>query len=528
MTNEKRPKPVILVILDGWGVATPSKANAISLANTINYNNFLKTYPVFLLQAAGEAVGLSWGEMGNSEVGHLSLGAGQIIYQNLTKITLAISDGSFYNNSCLANACLWAKKKKSALHLLGLVSNGGVHSYNEHLYALLELAKKQKVPKVYIHAILDGRDTPYNSGYNFIAKLIIQIGKIGIGEIATLSGRFYAMDRDNHWLRTRLAYQAIVDGEGQESFNDPLSAIQISYKNNIFDEEILPQVVAKDKSEFNGINENDSVIFFNFRGDRARQLTKAIIFPTFEKFERRKGYIKNLLFTTMTEYEKDLPVDIAFPQANISEPLAKVISDAGLHQLHIAETEKYAHVAYFFNGGREEAFKNETRILIPSPPVSSYDQKPEMSAREITEKVISEVNKNIYDFVVINYANADMVGHSGNLQATIQAIECLDECLGKLYELVISYNGIMLITADHGNAEGLFNLQTGAIDKEHSNQPVPFIIIGNQYKDKTTITGGISDLNKITASGVLADVAPTILKIMGLKKPGEMTGQPLI
>ena len=528
MVNEKRPKPVVLVILDGWGVAPPSKANAISLANTPNFDKLIATYPTHLLQAGGEAVGLAWGEMGNSEVGHLSLGSGQIIYQNLPRISLAITDGSFFKNPTLLKACQYVKNKKSALHLVGMVSNGGVHSYNEHLYALLELVKAQNIHQVFIHAILDGRDTPYNSGYNFITKLQQKIENIGLGEIVTLSGRFYAMDRDNHWERTKEAYQAIIEAKSPEYFSDPLVAIQSSYKKNIFDEEFKPQVKSPEQSNFRGVTDKDAIIFFNFRGDRARQLTKAIVLPTFEKFPRQKGYLRNLLFFSMTEYEKDLPVEVAFPQEIVHEPLTKVISKAGLNQLHIAETEKYAHVTYFFNGGQEEAFPNEKRILIPSPLVSSYDQKPEMSAREITDKVIGEINKNMYDFIVVNYANPDMVGHTGNLQATVKAIECVDDCLGKLYESIISYNGVMILTADHGNAEGLFNLQTGSIDKEHSNLPVPLIIIGNEFKDKTTFTGGVSDLSKVMPAGVLADVAPTILKIMGLKKPNEMKGHSLI
>jgi len=528
MENQQRPKPVVLVVLDGWGVAPPSKANAISLANTPNFDKLISTYPTFMLQAAGEAVGLAWGEMGNSEVGHLSIGSGRIIYQNLPKINLAISNGSFYKNPILLKACQQVKRKKSTLHLVGMLSSGGIHSYNEHLNALVELCKNQKITKACLHLILDGRDTPYNSGLNFVTKTLQFIKKQGVGEIVTLAGRFYTMDRDNHWERTKEAYQAIMEGKSQEYFKDPLEAIQQSYKKNIFDEEFKPMVVDPQVSNFRGVEDYDSLIFFNFRGDRARQLTKAIVLPTFEKFERTKGYLSNLLFVTMTEYEKDLPVEIAYPHEEINQTLGKVISDAGLYQLHLAETEKYAHVTYFFNGGREEEYKNETRILIPSPGVASYDQKPEMSAREITDRVITEVNKNIYDFIILNYANADMVAHTGNLQATIQAVECLDEVLGRLHELIISYNSIMLITADHGNAEELFNLQTGSIDKEHSNHPVPFIIIGNLYKDKTTITGSLSDLSKFTASGVLADIAPTILKIMGLKKPAEMTGHSLI
>lgn len=523
-----RPRPVVLVILDGFGIAPPSRINAISIAKTPNFDKYASHYPVMPLAASGEAVGLSWGEMGNSQVGHLSIGSGLIPYQNMTRITKAITDGDFFTNAAFLKACEQVQKNKSTLHLMGLVSPGGVHSYNEHLYALLDLAKKQGINKVFIHAFLDGRDTPFNSGLNFITKLQEKIKSIGLGKIATLSGRFWAMDRDNRWDRTEKAFRAMVEGISERKFDDPLKAIQDSYDHKVYDEELEPTIiVGKDNNALATINDKDAVIFFNFRSDRARQMTQAMVLPGFEKFKRQ--YYKHLLFVTMGEYEKDLPVEIAFPPLSIDYPLARVIAEAGLKQLHIAETEKYAHVTYFFNGGQEKVYENEDRSLIPSPQVVSYDQKPAMSAREITSRVSEAIKESKYDFIVINYANADMVGHTGNMNATVEAVEVLDKVVGDLVETVLSYDGVILITADHGNAETLVNPQTGEIDKEHSNNPVPLFIIGQAYAGKSIIAGQIgTDLSHITPVGVLADIAPTILKIMGLKKPAEMTGSSLL
>ena len=507
----KRPRPVVLVILDGFGIAPPSRANAISLAKTSNFDKYSQNYPIMPLAASGEAVGLSWGEMGNSQVGHLSLGSGVIPYQNLPRITKAITDGEFYKNEAFLKACANAKKGEAALHLIGLVSSGGVHSYNEHLYSLIELAHQQKVERIFIHAFLDGRDTPYNSGINFISKLQEKLKNIGTGTIASLSGRFWA-----------------VDGVSDEKFEDPLEAIQKSYDKKVYDEEFAPTVILNDLSKPKGlIKDGDSVIFFNFRSDRARQLTQALTLPGFEKFKRQ--YFKNLVMVTMTEYEKDLPVTVAFPPLVIEMPLARVLSEAGLKQLHIAETEKYAHVTYFFNGGQEKIYEGEDRLLIPSPQVTSYDQKPAMSARELTSKINQAVKEGQYDFIVANYANPDMVGHTGNIQATIEAIEILDQLIGELVDTVLSYNGLVLITADHVNAENLYDLQSGEINKEHSNNPVPFFIIGDDFAGKSVLAGNVgTDLSHVTPVGVLADVPPTILKIMGIKKPPEMTGSSLI
>ncbi|MBU1202993.1 2,3-bisphosphoglycerate-independent phosphoglycerate mutase [Patescibacteria group bacterium] len=523
-----RPKPVVLIILDGFGIAPPSRANAISLAKTPNLDKYSSNYPVMPVAASGEAVGLSWGEMGNSQVGHLSLGSGVIPYQNLPRISKSIIDGDFLQNEAFLKVCDHVKKNNSALHLIGLLSSGGVHSYNEHLYALIDLAKEQKVERVYVHAFLDGRDTPYNSALNFVTKLEERLKKVGLGAIATLSGRFWAMDRDNRWDRTEKAWRALVDGVSDEKFEDPLVAIEKSYEKKVYDEEFVPVVIVDDMGKPRGtIKDKDGVIFFNFRSDRARQLTKALVLPGFEKFKR--DYFKNLMMITMAEYEKDLPVLVAFPPLVIETPLARIISEAGLRQLHIAETEKYAHVTYFFNGGQEKIYEGEDRVLVPSPQVTSYDQKPAMSARDLTAKVTQAIKEGTYDFIVLNYANPDMIGHTGNIQATIEAIEILDQLIGEAVETTLSYEGVVLITSDHGNAESLYDLQTGEINKEHSNNPVPLFIIGKDFAGKAVLSGVAgTDLSHVTPVGVLSDVAPTILKIMGLKKPPEMTGSSLI
>jgi 2,3-bisphosphoglycerate-independent phosphoglycerate mutase len=524
----KRPKPVVLIILDGFGIAPPSRANVISLAKTPNFDKYASNYPVMPIAASGEAVGLSWGEMGNSQVGHLSLGSGLIPYQNLPRITKAVTDGDFYENEAFLKICEQVKKKGTALHLMGLVSNGGIHSYNEHLYALVDLAHRQKISQVYIHVFLDGRDTPYNSGLTFVTKLQDKLREIGVGTIASLAGRFWAMDRDNRWDRTERAYQAIVGGQSDNKFDDPLKAIQASYDKKIYDEEFEPVVILNDVGQPRGIiKDGDGVIYFNFRSDRARQLTQALVVPGFEKFKRQ--YYKDLTMCTMAEYEKDLPVLVAFPPMVIDMPMARVLSEAGMSQLHIAETEKYAHVTYFFNGGQEKIYDGEDRVLVPSPQVTSYDQKPAMSAREITAKVTQFIKEAKYDFIVINYANADMVGHTGNMQAAIESIEILDQLVSEVVETTLSYDGVVLITADHGNVEQLYDLQTGEINKEHSNGPVPLFIIGREYAGKSVLTGTTgTDLSHVTPVGVLSDVAPTVLKIMGVKKPPAMTGSSLI
>lgn len=515
----------MLAILDGWGIAPAGPGNAIALAKTPNISRIFADYQSMTLRASGGEVGLSWGEMGTSEVGHLNLGTGRISYQTLPKINKSIEDGVFFENPVLLDAARHVKHNKSCLHLMGLVSTGRVHTTIEHLYALLKFAADQKIKKVFIHAFLDGRDSLYNSGIDFISKLEEKIKEYGVGEIATLSGRFYAMDRDNRWDRVEKAYQAIVMGKSDVAFSDPLKAIKESYGKKVYDEEFIPTVITKWKKPVGTVQDNDAVIFFNYRADRAREMTRAFVSEDFDKFDRGKK-ISGLFFATMTEYEKGLPVKIVFPPEEIKVCLAKVISEAGLKQLHIAETEKYAHVTFFFNGMREEEYPGEDRIIIPSPRVASYDQKPEMSAIEIKNALAKATSAQKYDFIVVNFANADMVGHTGNLEATIKAAETVDQCIGDLAKAILPLGGALIITSDHGNAEEVSNLQTGEIDKEHSTNPVPFAIAGRGWENRGASSGG--DLSLTSPVGILADVAPTILKIMEIDKPKEMTGTSLI
>ena len=505
MDRSKRPKPIVLAILDGWGVAPAGPGNAISQARTNFFNDAINNYPVTTLEASSEAVGLPWGEMGNSEVGHMTIGSGRILYQDFPRITKAIWDKSFFENQAIIGAFKNVKRKGSKLHLMGLLSSGGVHSYIEHLYALIDFAKKNGVEELYIHVILDGRDTPFNSGMNFVKRLNERTSRIGLGKIATVAGRYYSMDRDNNWDRIEKAYYAMTEGRSEHHFADPLQAIDQFYKKKIFDEEIPPVVITENNKPVAVIGNNDSIIFFNFRSDRARQLTKAFVVPSFERFNRTE-YLKDLYYVSLTEYDRDLPVEVAFPSIIIDSPLAKVISDNGLNQLHIAETEKYAHVTYFFNADREEPFKGEDHILIPSPSVSNYDEKPEMSALELTQRVIKEIERDYYDFIVINYANSDMVGHTGQMKQAIQAIETVDRCLGELAETIRSKSGAMVITADHGNAEIMLNQDTGHLDKEHSTNPVPFILVDESYKG-VSFPGAenhLGDPSKIIPQGVLS------------------------
>lgn len=523
---EPRPKPVTLVVLDGWGIAAPSRGNAISQAVTPVFHKLVATYPTMALQAAGEAVGLPWGEMGNSEVGHLTLGSGKIIYQPLPRINRAIIDGSFFQNETLLQSCRVAAKDGKTLHLIGLVSSGGVHSSIDHLYALLELAKNEHVPRTVVHAILDGRDTPYDSGKKFMSELEAKMKKLKYGKVASLMGRFYAMDRDSHWDRVQAAYNCMALGLGKPAVS-VTKAIAASYQAKVYDEELLPTYIEQDGKALATIGEGDAIILFNFRPDRMRQITHALSLPSFVKFERKT--VQELSIVTMAEYDKDLPVSVAFPREEVSYPLARVLSEAGLAQLHLAETEKYAHVTYFFNGGHEQPYAGEEHVLVPSPVVPSYDQKPEMSARGITDRYLQAVRTGKYDFVVINYANPDMVAHTGNLPATVKAIEVIDECLGEVVAATLEYGGAMLITADHGNAEALVNPQTGEIDKEHSNVPVPLIMVARELENKAVSGVPVTDdMALLTPSGVLADVAPTILAILGLPKHPDMTGQSLL
>jgi 2,3-bisphosphoglycerate-independent phosphoglycerate mutase len=525
----QRPKPVALIILDGWGIAPASDGNGVTMAKTPNFEKLVANYPAMTLLASGEAVGLSWGEMGNSEVGHLNLGVGKIFYQNLPRIDKSIEDGSIFEMQALLKAIEHAKAHKSKLHLMGLISEGKVHGMITHCYGLLEMAKKNKFKDVYIHGFLDGRDSPYNSGEGFVKELEAAIKKIGVGEIATLHGRMFPMDRDNRWERVEKAYQAIALGKSEEYFKDPVKAVQESYAKKVYDEEFLPVVIGREDKPRAVIGNNDAVIFFNFRADRAREITHAFIDDEFDKFDRGEK-VENLFFATMTEYEKGLPVEVVFPKEEIKTSLPKVLSEKGFKQLHIAETEKYAHVTFFFSGGVEDAFEGEDRIVIPSPKVASYSETPMMSAKKVTEDIMKEIMKEKHDFIVLNYANPDMVGHTGDMAATVAAIEAIDKMLGDVVNLIMSKGGNAIIVADHGNAEELTNLQTGEMDKEHSTNPVPCLIVGNEYEGKTIedvqLVG--NDLSLVQPVGLLSDVAPTILKMLGVDPPEDMTGRPLI
>src|SRR3989344_6408450 len=526
---QTRPKPVMLIIFDGFGIAPPSKGNAISLSKKPVLDHLVSHYPTLTLQASGEAVGLSWGEMGNSEVGHLNLGYGNIVYQTLPKINKSIEDGSFFKNEKFLKAIKQAKDNKSNLHLIGLVSNGGVHSHHDHLYSLLELCQKEGLKNVYIHAFLDGRDTAKDGAIGFIKLLQAKIKEVGVGTIASLSGRFFAMDRDNHWDREEKVYRVIAEGVSDSKADDPIKAIESFYQKEIFDEEFTPTVIMNGAKPTVVIKEKDAVIFFNYRADRARQMATIFTVPGFDKFKRQ--YLKELVFVTFTEYAKDLPVDVAYPPAVIERPLARIFQDQNLIQLHAAETEKYAHITFFLNGGRENPFQNEDRILVPSPPVPSYDQKPEMSAFELTNKLLAAIKQDKYDFIVVNFANPDMVGHTGVIPATMKAVETCDKCVGQLVNLVLEKGGALFLTSDHGNCDEMINLQTGEVSKEHSSNPVPFLAVGRQWEGKSLIPGLDSaggDLSIITPSGLLADIAPTILKTMEINQPVDMTGSPLI
>lgn len=524
----ERPKPLVLAILDGWGVAPDTPGNAITQANTPRMDGFGREYPVMTLYASGNEVGLRFGEMGNSEVGHLNIGAGRVYYQTLPRINKTITDGSFFENEAFLKAAEHAKKNKSALHLLGLVSPGNVHASQEHCHALLGFAKQHKIKDVYIHVILDGRDTNDHAGVDFIRELMGKMKELKVGKIASISGRYFAMDRDNRWDRIEKAYRAMAQGQAEQMFEDPIDAIEASYQQNVFDEEFVPVVMGKREEPVGPIQDNDAVIFFNFREDRARQLTKAFALPGFSKFERPP--INNLLFVTMTEYEKDVPVVVAFPPVVVHKCLAETISNAGMTQYHVAETEKYAHVTFFLNGTLEEPFHGEERKIIPSPRVSSYDQAPEMSAGEITKEVVRAVDSDAYDVIFVNFANADMVGHTGDFEATKKGIEAVDRGLGQIADHVLAKGGVMLITADHGNAEEMKNLENAQKDKEHSNNPVPLYIIGGEYRGQAGPSGDPpeGDMSLMHPVGMLADVAPTILSMLGLEIPSEMSGRALM
>ena len=506
-------KPVMLMILDGFGIAEKSEGNAVALANKPNFDRLVKEYPHTQLQASGMAVGLPEGQMGNSEVGHLNIGSGRIVYQELTRITKAIEDGDFFENEALMKAMKNAKENNTSLHLMGLLSDGGVHSHIGHLKGLLEFAKKEGLQKVYVHAFMDGRDVPPSSGKDFIIKAEEMMKEVGVGQIATVSGRYYAMDRDNRWERVQLAYNAIVLGEGEKA-SSAVEAIENSYHDEKTDEFVIPCVIEEDGHPTATIKNGDSVVFFNFRPDRARELTRAINDKEFAGFKRET---LNLTFVTMTQYDKTLEgVNIAFKPQTLVNTLGEYVSSKGLKQLRIAETEKYAHVTFFFNGGVEKENPGEERKVIPSPKVATYDLKPEMSAYEVTDELLNRLDQDKYDMIILNFANPDMVGHTGVVQAAVKAIEAVDECLGKIVDKVLEKDGTVFVTADHGNAETEIDFSTGNPFTAHTTNPVPFVWVSNNINGRTL------------KSGKLADIAPTMLNVMNLEVPKEMTGECLI
>ena len=508
-----KDRQYLLMIMDGVGLNDEEKGNAFKLANTPNLDRLTIKYPNTYIKTSGMAVGLPEGQMGNSEVGHTNIGAGRIVYQELTRITKEIEDGNFYNNEQLKYAMENVKKNNSTLHLLGLVSDGGVHSHIKHLYALLEMAKRENVKNVYVHAILDGRDTPPTSAVDYVKQLEEKMKELGVGKIATISGRYYAMDRDNRWERVKLAYDSMAFGKGQD-FKIAQKAIETSYEAQEFDEFVKPVVLTdSEDNPLATVNDNDSIIYFNFRPDRARELTKAFILDGFNEFETKK--INNLVFVTMTQYDETIKnALVAYKPQVLVNTFGEYISKKGYTQLRIAETEKYAHVTFFFNGGKEEPYPGEKRILINSPKVATYDLKPEMSAYEVTDNLIKVIEEKSCDVIIVNYANGDMVGHTGNLEKAIEAVEALDKCVGRVISKIEEVGGEALITADHGNCEQMLDLKTGEPITSHTTFDVPLIVVSNRVKS----------LN----SGRLCDLTPTLLTMMGEEIPEEMTGVSLV
>lgn len=508
-------KPLVLMILDGWGISPCPDNNAVAMAKTPNLAGYLRDFPHVQIRTSGMAVGLPEGQMGNSEVGHLNLGAGRIVYQDFTRITKSIEDGDFFSNPVLLDCIAKAKASGGRLHLAGLLSDGGVHSHNTHLYALVRLAKQQGLHDVCIHCLLDGRDTPPQSGAGYLAELEAELQRIGCGQVATVMGRYYAMDRDNRWERVEKAYHAMVLGHGERR-SSSVEAIQSSYAGNVTDEFVLPTVICADGRPVGTINDNDAVIFFNFRSDRAREITRALTFSQFDGFPRQRvprlaGYV------CMTEYDATFGLPIAFEQQTLTNLLGGVLSEAGLRQLRIAETEKYAHVTFFFNGGVETPFPNEDRALIPSPKeVATYDQKPEMSAYLVADEMVKRLEQDCYDVVILNFANCDMVGHTGILPAAIKAVEAVDACASQVIEKVRSLGGAVLITADHGNAEQMVD-EKGEPHTAHTTNPVWLILVDDNRKGAVLKQGG-----------KLADIAPTMLKLLGMPQPVEMSGESLL
>ena len=521
--NKKMYKPTVLIILDGWGISANIEGNAIKKANLPTIDKIKQNYPMIALQASGISAGIPWGEPGNSEVGHTILGAGKIIYQSLPKITMSIQSRAFFTNKAFLEGMDNVRKNNSTLHIMGLVGEGSVHSTNEHLFAILEMAKEQKVEKVFVHIFSDGRDSPPTSGTATIKKIQEKMKIIGAGEIATVCGRNWAMDRNNNWDRTEKAYKMLTEGIGNP-MEDPIEYMEKSYSQDVNDEYMEPGVMMKGGAPLTTVKDNDTIIFFNFREDRARQITQSFVIPNFNKFPKTKN--PKVVFVTMTEYEKDLPVSIAFPPEVNTGGLGEVLSKHNMKQLRIAETEKYAHVTYFFNGGIEEPFAGEDHILVPSPSVAKYDEEPEMSAAQVTQKTIEAIELNKYDFILMNYANADMVGHTGNLPAAIKAVESLDKSLSLLLPKILEKGGAILITADHGNAEEMMNLYSGQALTEHSSNPVPLWLITPENHREKTPEEIIESESSIR--GLLSDVAPTVLELMNISKPESMNGESLL
>ncbi len=505
-------KPLLLCIMDGYGLNPAENGNAIHMAKTPNLDKLFATYPNTQLLASGMAVGLPEGQMGNSEVGHTNIGAGRIVYQELTRITKSIQDGDFFENEALLAAVENCKKNGTALHIMGLLSDGGVHSHNTHIYAIAELAKRAGLTKVFVHCFLDGRDVPPASGKDFVAEMADKLKEIGVGRIATVMGRYYAMDRDNRWDRVEKAYRAMVFGEGNEAACG-VCAVANSYKEDVTDEFVVPAVVTENGAAVGKIRENDSVVFANFRPDRAREITRVFVDPEFNGFERTYFPVH---FVCMTQYDKTMPnVDVAFKPQVLTNTLGEYLSKQGKTQLRIAETEKYAHVTFFFNGGVEKVSEGEERALINSPKVATYDLKPEMSAVEVTDTLMEKLDSLDLDVIILNFANCDMVGHTGIIDCAVKAVETVDTCVGRVAEKILSMGGAMLITADHGNADQMIDPETQGAFTAHTTFPVPFIVVG---------CGDVA----LREGGVLADIAPTMLDILDLPKPEEMTGESII
>ncbi|AYV67770.1 2,3-bisphosphoglycerate-independent phosphoglycerate mutase [Niallia circulans] len=505
--------PVALIILDGFALRSERMGNAVAQANKPNFDKYWNSYPHATLVASGEAVGLPEGQMGNSEVGHLNIGAGRIVYQSLTRVNLSIREGEFYKNETFVNAIKHVKEKGKNLHLFGLLSDGGVHSHIEHMFALLRLAKEEGVENVYIHGILDGRDVGQKTAEKYIKATQEKIAEYGVGEFATISGRYYSMDRDKRWDRVEKSYRAMVYGEGP-AYSDPLQVVEDNYNNGIFDEFVLPSVITKENGEpVATIEDEDAVIFYNFRPDRAIQISNTFTNEDFRSFDRGEKHPKNLYFVCLTHFSETVNGYVAFKPTNLDNTLGEVLAQNGLTQLRIAETEKYPHVTFFMSGGREAEFPGEKRILINSPKVATYDLKPEMSAYEVTDALLKEIEADNFDAIILNFANPDMVGHSGMLEPTIKAIETVDECLGKIITLIEQKGGKAIITADHGNSDEVVTLE-GKPMTAHTTNPVPVIVTDKNAELRT--------------DGILGDLAPTMLDLLGVEKPAEMTGTSII